>query len=403
MRKAYFFLLLALALLLASCHRNEVMSDSYVVMLSLDGFRWDYTDKFDTPNFDRLEETGVRADGLIPCFPTKTFPNHYSIATGLYPDHHGIVQNSFYDPGTDRFYSINNRESVGDGSFYGGEPVWVTAEKQGVKAACYFWVGSEAPSGGMYASKWRPYQQDFPFEARIDTVISWLQLPLRERPRLIMFYMHEPDNMGHMLGPDNPELGETISYLDSLVGDLIDKLSGLDIAGHLNLIVTSDHGMGAVSPDRYVNLAAFIDTAWVSIVQGSNPNYLVQAREGYYDSILIRLDRIPHVGAWPSGTVPERLVYGSNDRTLDFVFVADSAWSVGWWEEAYAYSRGAHGYDNRNTDMHAIFFASGPAFRSGYKHPSFSNTDIYSLVAHLLGLQAAETDGNLSNVRSMLR
>jgi alkaline phosphatase D len=218
-----------------------------------------------------------------------------------------------------------------------------------------------------------------------------------------MFYMHEPDNMGHMLGPDNPELGETIRYLDSLVGDLVDKLSGLEIAGQLNLIVTSDHGMGPISPDRYVNLAAYIDTSWVSVVQGSNPNYLVQAREGYYDSILIQLDRIPHVGAWPSGTVPERLVYGSHDRTLDFVIVADSAWSVGWMGKAYSNSRGAHGYDNRNTDMHAIFFASGPAFRSGYKHPPFSNTDIYSLVAHLLGFQAADTDGKLSNVREMLR
>ncbi len=402
MKITRFLTLLTFTILLASCQNSIVKPDAYVVMLSLDGFRWDYTDKFETPNFDRLENAGVRADGLIPCFPTKTFPNHYSIVTGLHPDHHGIVQNSFYDPGTARYYRIGNRESVADGSFYGGEPIWVTAEKQGMKSASYFWVGSEAPSGGMYSSIWKLYDYDFPFEARIDSVIAWLQLPPAERPRLITFYMHEPDSKGHSLGPDNPELGETISYLDSLVGDLLNKISGLDIAAQVNLIVTSDHGMGTVSPDRYVDLADYLDTSWVSVIQGHNPNYLVQARDGFYDSILFYLDKIPHVSAWPSGGVPDRLVYGSNLRTLDFVFVADSAWSTGWMEEADVDSHGAHGYDNSNTDMHAIFYASGPAFKSGFRHPRFSNTDIYSLIAHLLGLHPVETDGDLSNVQSML-
>ncbi|MCK4748191.1 MAG: alkaline phosphatase family protein [Bacteroidales bacterium] len=374
----------------------------YVVMLSLDGFRWDYTEKFHSPNFNRIAATGVKAEGLIPCFPSKTFPNHYSMVTGLHPDHHGIVQNSFYDPGMDLFYSIGNRESVENGNFYGGEPIWVTAEKQGVRAASYFWVGSEAPSGGMYPSTWKKYDHDFSFESRIDSVISWLQLPETNRPRLITFYMHEPDSRGHNLGPCNPELEETIRYLDSLVGDLLDKLGGLEIADKINLIVTSDHGMGPVSPERYVDLADHLDTSWIAIIEGYNPNYLVRAREGFYDSILYHLDKIPHVSGWPSGGVPDRLVYGSNLRTLDFVFLADSAWSIGWMEEANVHFRGGHGYDNANTDMHAIFYAVGPAFKSAHTHPRFRNTDIYPLIAHLLHLQPAETDGDFGNVRSML-
>ncbi len=269
--------ILCLTVLLSACQSPFNKPDPYVVMLSLDGFRWDYPDRFETPNLDRLAASGVKAEGLIPCFPTKTFPNHYSIVTGLHPDHHGIVQNSFYDPGTARYFSIRNRQTVGDGSFYEGEPIWVTAEKQGIRTASYFWVGSEAPYAGMHPSIWKEYDEDVPFEARIDSVIAWLKLPEPKRPGLITFYMHEPDSRGHRLGPDNPELGEMIAYLDSLVGVLVNKLADLDISQQINLIVTSDHGMGEVSPQRYIDLASYVDPAWTSIVQGYNPIYLVQA------------------------------------------------------------------------------------------------------------------------------
>ncbi len=401
---AFLFILL-FASQLTSCNianNSKTEEDVYVVMLSLDAFRWDFTDKFPTPNFDRLAESGVKAEGLVPCFPSKTFPNHYSMVTGLHPDHHGIVQNSFYDRKMDRFYFLSNREAVEDGRFYGGEPIWVTAENQGIKSASYFWVGSEAPAGGRQPSIWKKYEHNFPFEARIDSVISWLQLPERNRPRLVTFYMHEPDSKAHYLGPDNPELGKTIVYLDSLVGDLMNKLDKLEIASNINLIVTSDHGMGPVSPERYIDLSDYLDTTWVDIIIGYNPNYLVQAREGYYDSINNSLDLIPHVNAWPSNDVPERFVYGSNPRTMDFVFLADSAWSIGWKKKA-SKSLGGHGFDNANTDMHGIFYASGPAFKPNYQHSRFSNTNLYPLIAHLLELDPAETDGDLNNVRSMLK
>jgi len=404
--RPFILVFLLISILLNSCNNFKSSRDKeevYVVMLSLDAFRWDFTDKFPTPNFDRLARNGVKAEGLIPCFPTKTFPNHYSMVTGLYPDHHGIVQNSFFDPEMNRFYSMGNRESVEDGSFYGGEPIWVTAENQGVKSASYCWVGSEAPSGGRHPSMWKRYEHDFPFEQRIDTVISWLQLSGDSRPHLITFYMHEPDSKAHDLGPDNPELGETIVYLDSLVGVLMNKMDDLEISSKINLIVVSDHGMGPVSPDRYIDLSDYLDTSWVDIIIGYNPNYLVQARSGYYDSIRNYLDKIPNVSAWPSASVPDRLVFGNNPRTLDFVFLADSAWSLGWKREASIHSRGAHGYDNANTDMHGIFYARGPNFKSGYTHPRFSNTELYSIIAELLKLNPADTDGDLDNVRSMLK
>jgi predicted AlkP superfamily pyrophosphatase or phosphodiesterase len=391
------------AVLLISCSALHTQEESYVVMLSLDGFRWDYPDRFPTQNLDRLARKGVKAEGLIPCFPTKTFPNHYSIVTGLYPDHHGIVQNSFYDPEMDMEFSISDCKSVTNADFYGGEPIWVTAEKQGVRTASYFWVGSEAPIEGIRPSIWKEYDPEVPFEARIDSVIAWLKLPPAVRPRLITMYMDEPDHTGHRLGPSDPELGRTIAYLDSLVGALADKLAALDIGPRINLIVTSDHGMGPVSPERYVDLADYLDTSWVERIIGYNPNYLVMAATGAYDSILAGLDRIPHVSGWPSGGVPERLVYGGNPRTLDFVLVADSAWSTGWREGPGMHLHGAHGYDNANTDMHAIFYARGPAFRSAYSQGRFPNTYIYALIASIMGLDPVPTDGNLEEVLPMLK
>ncbi len=390
---------------LLSCNRTGVNStgDTYVVMLSMDGFRWDYAQMYDTPNLDKLEERGTKAVSLIPSFPTKTFPNHYTIATGLYPDHHGIVLNSFYDPGMNAYYSLYDRESVQNGAFYGGEPIWVTAEKQGVRTASYFWVGSEAPVEGIRPSIWKEYNQNVPFEARVDSVIAWLRLPEDLRPRLITFYFHEPDSKGHRSGPGGPELGRTIEYLDSLVGDLATRLDKLEIADRIDLIVTSDHGMGPASPSRYTDLADYLKPGWIDVIQGYNPNYVVMAADGFYDSILTQLDKIPHVSGWISDSLPQRLAYGSNPRTLDFVFLADSAWSVGWQENADTSTYGAHGYDNMNRDMHTIFYAAGPDFKAGYSQPSFQNIHIYPLLAHILELVPADTDGDLEQVKSMLR
>ncbi|NQU80840.1 MAG: alkaline phosphatase family protein, partial [Bacteroidetes bacterium] len=236
-----------LSILAISCKNNhstdpDAKNNPYVVMLSLDGFRWDYPQKANTPNLDRIAEIGVRAESLRPCFPTKTFPNHYSIATGLYPGNHGIVLNNFYDSAMDVSYSLGNRESVENGDFYGGEPIWVTAENQGVITASYFWVGSEAPVKGVQPTYWKRYEHKFPFTQRVDSVIAWLSLPEEKRPHLITWYMDEPDSKGHQLGPDNPDLIPVISYLDSLVGNFMFKLNRLEIGKNVNFIVISDHG-----------------------------------------------------------------------------------------------------------------------------------------------------------------
>lgn len=391
------------AFVLLGCEQqNKEQKEHYVVMLSMDGFRWDYTDDVYTPNFDKISEMGVKAESINSSFPTKTFPNHYSMATGLYPDHHGIVLNSFYDPETDRTYGIFNREAVEDGSFYGGEPIWVTAEKQGMKSGSYFWVGSEAEIAGFRPTYWKRYDHGFPYFQRIDSVVSWLQKPEELRPQLILWYFDEPDHIGHDKGPDSKALKYKIAELDFYLGIFMKKIAKLPIAEQVNIIITSDHGMNATSNERKEVISEYVKMEWIDKIEGYNPNFNIKAKDGFIDSIFLNIQRAEHLTAWKSEEVPEYLHYGTNPRTLDIVILADSSWGVVINKDKYI-PKGSHGYDNTNKDLNAIFYAYGPAFKKDYLAPEFNNVDIYPLICEILGLEPAPVDGKLENVKSMLK
>lgn len=287
--------------------------------------------------------------------------------------------------------------------FYDGEPIWNTAEKQGLISASFYWVGSEAPIGGMEPTYWKKYDGSVPFSDRVDTVIHWLKLPLEKRPRFIMLYFHEPDGVGHKFGPVHSNTGEVIEELDEILGKLRKKISKLPYGDKVNLIVTSDHGMGAISPTRYVNIFDHIERDLIDSDLGSNPVYLIDALDGYEDSVAHTLNLLEGISAWRKEDVPEHLKYGSHPRISDIVIVADSSWSVGVRDDPSGYSGGTHGYDNSNSDMHAIFYADGPAFKDNYIHPPFENVNIYVLIAHILNLDPAETDGDLNEVDDMLK
>lgn len=373
-----------------------------VIVISFDGFRWDYPDKVHLPVFDSLARVGIRAGSLKPAFPSLTFPNHYTMATGLYPDHHGIVANKFYDPESDRHYRISDRNAVEDASYYGGEPIWVTAELQKIRTASFYWVGSEAPIKGIHPSLWKRYNEKVPFRERVDTVIAWLLKPADQRPELVMFYYHEPDGTGHHSGPDSRETLLEIQKLDRELGSFIRKLKSLPQGENINLIVTSDHGMQPTGPDKVITLSDFIETSWFDQIEGSNPVFLFDFDEKNKDKAIAALRKIPHTRAYRHGEVPEHLHYGNNPRTLDMILVADSGWTIRHQPE-YPVSKGAHGYDPGNKNMHAIFFAAGPAFKEGYLCSSFENVDLYPLIAHLLGIVPAPVDGQLDRVREMLK
>ena len=384
--------------LFAQSDRNQT-----TVILSLDGFRWDYPDKTNTPNLDQIARKGVKAISLKPSFPSKTFPNHYTIATGLYPDHHGLVNNSFYDRALGKPYAIGNKEARFDPVFYGGEPIWITAQKQGVKTASFYWPGSDVAIQGKHPDIWKHYNESVPFVMRIDTVVKWLSLPLTQRPRLIMFYYEEPDGIGHKYGPDNACTLKTVREIDSLAGIFYSRINKLSNADSINFIIVSDHGMGAISSERNVVLANYIPDSWPLRIEGGNPNYNIYAEGAWIDSACLALKEVKGLQVWKPNEVPPYLNYGSNSRVGDLIIVADSAWSITRDRPAKAFTGGTHGYAIDNTDIHAIFYAVGPAFKQNYIQPSFQNIHIYSLLAYLLEIKPAVTDGNLQEVINMLK
>ena len=374
--------------------------DHTTVILSLDGFRWDYPDKTSTPGLHQIASEGVKAVSLIPSFPSKTFPNHYTIVTGLVPDHHGLVNNSFFDPELNKPYSLSNKDARFNPVFYGGEPIWITAQKQAVKTASFFWVGSDVDN--MHPDIWKKYDQEIPFSQRVDTIIKWLQLPLSERPRLIMAYYHEPDETGHHYGPDNEQTLKTVRELDQVVANLYQRVKQLHNADSINLIIVADHGMGPVSSKRNVALSDYIPKTWPVRIEGGNPNFNLYAPAPWVDSAYVSLKKARHIQVWKPAEVPAYLNYGKNKRVGNIIVVADSAWSVSVAKIEKEDAGGTHGYDTRNTDMHAIFYAAGPDFKKHYIQPSFQNIHIYPLLAHLLGIKPAKTDGNLQEVINML-
>ena len=251
-------------------------NDNYVLLISMDGFRADYLDITDTPNFDKMAKNGVRSKGLIPVFISKTFPNHYSIATGMYAESHGLIANSFFASDLDSYYSMRNRKSVENGDFYGGEPIWVTAEKQGVKSASYFWVGTEAAIADVRPSIWKRYDQKVPFDDRIDSVMTWFSLPISQRPRLILLYFHEPDGTGHEYGPSSVETVKQIQRMDGIIGTIMEKAGKLSIADKLNVLVVSDHGMTEVNPEQTIDLSSYTDLSDITTA-GAGPTVFLSA------------------------------------------------------------------------------------------------------------------------------
>lgn len=381
----------------------QSFSGRTTVVLSLDGFRWDYPDKTKTTCLNQIASEGVKAISLIPSFPSKTFPNHYTIATGLVPDHHGLVNNAFYDVLMNKPYAIANPEARLDEEFYGGEPIWVTAQNQGVRTASFYWVGSDVAIKGQHPDVWKKYVESVPFTQRIDTIIKWLSLPLSSRPGLIMAYYHEPDETGHNFGPDSYRTLKKVREIDRATGLLYKQIKQLHNADSINLIIVADHGMGSISSKRNTVIRDFIPAAWPVRIEGGNPNFNIYADSIWVDSAYNALIKATHIKVWKPKAVPEYLRYGTNSRVGNIIVVADSGWSVSLQKPVGRSSKGTHGYDTRNTDMHAVFYAVGPDFRQNYIQPSFQNIHIYPLLAYILGIKPAKTDGDLQQVINMLK
>ncbi|MEZ0182610.1 ectonucleotide pyrophosphatase/phosphodiesterase [Flavobacterium oncorhynchi] len=399
MRKFTTRLLSFTLLFLTTFSQAQTNKDSYVVLVSMDGFRWDYAKQFKLQNLKQIASEGVHAKSMKPSYPSKTFPNHYSIVTGLYPDHHGIINNVFYDAALNESFSLSS-DAKTDSRYYGGNPIWNLAEQQGVKTASFFWPGSDIDKRNP--SYFKKYDSKIPYGARIDTVLKWLQLPEKQRPHLVTLYFDEPDHTGHNFGPLSTETKKAVIKMDSIMGALSRRLDQLEIGKKINLIIVSDHGMASISNDKKVTVLDYLKPEWLGYKAVVNPIMSLQAKAGCQDSIAKALKKVPHIKFWKSTEVPKRLHYGTNPRVHDFVIEAKKGYSLVS-KESQNIKGGTHGYDNNEKDMHAIFYAKGPAFKVDKTVKTFQNVSVYPLIAHILGLQIGEIDGKFSDVKSMLR
>lgn len=364
----------------------------YVVVVSFDGFRHDYMEMFDTPNFDRMAAEGARADGLIPVFPSLTFPAHYSIATGLYPGTHGLVTNTFYDREFDRTYSLSDRETVEDGRWYGGEPIWVTAEKQGMVSAAFYFVGSEADVQGIRPSYWKRFDPIIPNQVRVDTVLTWLGLPDEERPHFASLYFAEADYAGHRFGPgESPELAQAVTQVDQALGRLLDGLDELPHGDQVFVLLVSDHGMSGVRPEGHYALDEIADLSGARLTSGGTVGILfVEGGEERIEELRTQLDEgMPQAEVYTSREAPAGLHLNGHPRFGDLVVVPEEGYTIGIGPRRGS-SRGMHGWNPSYSSMHGIFLVKGPGIEPATRLPGIESVDIYPFMARVLGLEPAE-------------
>jgi alkaline phosphatase D len=375
----------------------------YVVLVSLGGFRYDYAKKYGATHLLAMAKEGASApDGMIPSYPSITFPNHYTLVTGLYPEHHGIVANSFYDQQRKERYAYNDPKTAGDGTWYGGTPLWVLAEKQSMRSACFFWPGSEAAIQDVRPSYYLHFDDKFPDEQRVDRVIEWLKLPEDKRPHFVTLYYSNVDHAGHDYGPGSPQVAEAVKRVDALIGKLHAGLNALRLP--IDLIVVSDHGMAKtegpwINLDKYADLSNFTTVGSLlyanSEAETDRAYQKLKAADGNFT-----VYRRAHMPAW--------LHDNTNPRSGDPIIVAQGPYAIrahapAAGQQDHPPDAGMHGYDPRlMPEMKAIFYAAGPDIRPGTTFKPFENVNVYPFIAKILQLQAPPTDGSLNVLSTAL-
>lgn len=363
------------------------------ILISIDGFRADYLDRGITPNLEALAERGATGP-MRPSFPTKTFPNHYTLVTGLRPDHHGISGNSMIDPERPgEMFSLGNPAQALDPFWWDeAEPIWVTAEKAGVRTGTMFWPGSEVEIHGVRPQDWQRFDQNVTNVQRVDTVLDWMRRPADIRPALVTLYFDTVDTAGHRFAPESEEVNAAIAEVDERIGDLVAGLAALGRSA--NVVVTADHGMHATSEDRVIQLDELIDSAsYVAVETG--PYAAIEPVTGT-DSRVADALLVPHehMDCRRKEALPERLHYGSNPRVAAIICIAENGWTILSGPPRYPVTGGAHGYDNLDPNMLALFIASGPDIAPDTRLDTFDNVHVYPLLARLAGVEALPSDGD---------
>jgi predicted AlkP superfamily pyrophosphatase or phosphodiesterase len=392
---------------------NPADTAAPLLLISIDAYRYDYLERGLSPTLEMLAKTGVRAASMQPSFPSLTFPNHYTLVTGLRPDHHGIVNNTMIDPRLGKF-SLADRRAVGDGRWWAGAtPIWETADAHGLRTATMFWPGSEANIHGHRPDYWKPYDGHVSADQRVDQVLAWLDLPPALRPRFLTLYFDAVDHAGHRFGPDTPQVNQALRETDAAMARLVRGLKQRGLFDKINIIVVSDHGMASVPLQNSVLIDKLIPLDQVQrvslgIVAGFNPKSGSDAARQQFAAVEKTLQQPqPHMQCWDKRHIPARFAYGRNPRVPQLVCLANVGWRITTTSylarEKGHISIGEHGYDNADPRMQALFVAHGPAFRVGARVAAFPNVDVYPLMTHLLDIPAAANDGDYDAVKDMLK
>lgn len=384
-----------------------------LLLISIDAYRADYISRGLSPTLAMLAQDGVQAASMQPAFPSLTFPNHYTIVTGLRPDHHGIVNNTMVDPQLGKF-SLGNRKAVSDGRWWNeGTPIWETADAHGLRTATMFWPGSEADIHGHHPDEWKPFDGAVSADARVDQILAWLNRPAPQRPTFLTLYFDAVDHAGHQFGPDSSQVNDALRATDAALARLVRGLKQDGLFGQINIIVLADHGMAGVPLANSVVLDKLVpvdkvQTVSMGVLAGFNPKANTPNGGSDFAAIERTLEQPQqHMRCWNKTRVPKRLAYGSNPRVPQLLCLADVGWRISTTEYAAGHaghvSIGEHGYDNADPLMQAVFVAHGPGFRVGARVPAFPNVDVYPLMTHLLQIPAAPNDGDYDAVKGMLK
>ncbi|HEY8511606.1 MAG TPA: ectonucleotide pyrophosphatase/phosphodiesterase [Cyclobacteriaceae bacterium] len=393
--------------------RLNAQDTPYVILVSFDGFRHDYVARYDLPNFRAFLERGSRAEGLLPSFPSKTFPNHYSLVTGLYPGNHGLVNNEFYDPDRKEHYSMDIVARLRDPYYYGGTPLWKLARQHNIRTASYFWIGSEIPDAGEHPDYYLPYDEEVPFSDRVDQVLAWLQLPEKERPRFITLYFSSPDHEAHLYGPNSPQVAQALRDVDEVLGKLV---SGVDKSGlPVNIILVSDHGLKELEfrNETFIFLDEILNQSNRSVVAvnaGSQVHFYLRDAAQRDSLATVLKTKASNFDVVMPADFPRRWNF-SHKRSGDLLLVAhpghyfrDGDRKEYMSRRPYAEKFGVHGYDpDLEPDMMGIFYACGPNIRPGVVLPPFRNIHVYPLVARILGMETPTIDGKFRVLKRIYR
>lgn len=382
-------------------------SQPITLLIGIDGLRWDIIDRHPAPTLKRLAEQGVRAQGLIPVLPSKTFPNFYAIATGLYPENNGVMDNSTYAPEINTTFRMSDQN---DARWFQGEPIWVTAEQQGVRAATMFWVGSAAPVADTLPSYWRQFDGSVPNEARVQQVFDWLDLPESQRPGFISLYFEAIDSASHDAGVDSAEERQAVAEVDAVIATLLQGLDSRGLLSQMNIVIVGDHGMTDLSVDRIIYLDDYVDFSRLHSPQlsGERQGNAVfaafhgddNAVEEVYQALALAH---PRMRVYRKSQFPDWFRLSHPERGPDLVIVPDNGWLVSKRGIEFRGPRATHGFSPQHRDMHAGLIVSGPAFRQGVTVEPLHVVDIYSILTHTLGIVPAQNDGSTRRIEPLFR